>query len=65
MPNPFIIDAPAPPAELIDREAELEKLLDLAEGGHNSRLVAPRRYGKTTLLARLGEAGAARGLRRV
>ena len=63
MPNPFIIDAPAPPAELIDREAELEKLLNLVEGGHNSRLVAPRRYGKTTLLARLGGAGAARGMR--
>jgi hypothetical protein len=63
MPNPFIIDAPAPPSELIDREGELEKLLDLAEGGHNTRLVAPRRYGKTTLLARVGEEGAARGMR--
>lgn len=63
MPNPFVIDAPAPPAELIDREAELRRLLELAEGGHNSRLVAPRRYGKTTVLARLGEDAAKLGMR--
>jgi hypothetical protein len=55
MTNPFTIDVPASPGELIDREAELRQLLDLADGGHNSRLVAPRRYGKTTLLTRLGE----------
>jgi hypothetical protein len=51
--NPFVIDSPAPPEELIDREGELQKLLELALDGHNSRLSAPRRYGKTTLLERL------------
>jgi uncharacterized protein len=51
--NPFIIDSPVPPEELIDREPELGKLLDLALGGHNTRVSAPRRYGKTTLLERL------------
>lgn len=51
--NPFIIDSPVPPTELIDRESELQHLLDLAVGGHNARLSAPRRYGKTTLLERL------------
>jgi len=55
MTNPFFIDTPAPPAELIDREAELRELLELGEAGHNTRLTAPRRYGKTTLLARLGQ----------
>jgi uncharacterized protein len=65
MLNPFVIDVPAAPSELIDREPELRKLLELAEGGHNSRLVAPRRYGKTTLLARLGDEAAGRGMRPV
>jgi uncharacterized protein len=62
MPNPFVIDVPAPPDHLIDRERELERMLELAEGGHNSRLVAPRRYGKTTLLERLGEESVRLGL---
>jgi uncharacterized protein len=51
--NPFIIDSPVPPEELIDREQELGRLLELALGGHNARLSAPRRYGKTTLLERM------------
>lgn len=51
--NPFVIDSPAPPDELIDRDEELGTLLALAEGAHNARLSAPRRYGKTTLLERL------------
>jgi hypothetical protein len=60
--NPFVIDSPAPPAELIDREGELQRLLSLVEGAHNARLSAPRRYGKTTLLARLREEAAANGM---
>lgn len=51
--NPFIVDRPVPPEELIDREGEARALLDMAEGGHSTRLTAPRRYGKTTLLRRL------------
>jgi uncharacterized protein len=51
--NPFIYDKPLPPEQLIDREDEASKLLTLAEGGHNSRLSAPRRYGKTTLLRKV------------
>jgi uncharacterized protein len=63
--NPFVIDSPAPPEDLIDRERELATLADLAEDGHNSRLVAPRRYGKTTLLRRLAEEAERRGMRSV
>jgi hypothetical protein len=48
--NPFVYDDPLPPSQLVDREGETEQLLRLAEGGHNTRLQAPRRYGKTTLL---------------
>jgi uncharacterized protein len=51
--NPFIYDRPVPPAELIDRDEETAKLLEMAEGGHNTRLQGPRRYGKTSILKRL------------
>jgi hypothetical protein len=61
--NPFVIDAPAPAGDLINRARELGTLADLAEGGHNARLVAPRRYGKTTLLRRLGDEAERRGMR--
>lgn len=52
-PNPFVYDDPLPPEELVDREPETEQLLRLAEGGHNTRLQAPRRYGKTTVLGKV------------
>jgi len=63
--NPFVIDRPAPAEDLIDRAAELAQLADLMEGGHNTRLVAPRRYGKTTLLRGLQREISDRGLRHV
>ena len=51
--NPFVYDDPLPPNQLVDREPEAAKLLGLAEGGHNTRLQAPRRYGKTSLLGKV------------
>jgi hypothetical protein len=51
--NPFRYDGPVDPADLIDRDAEARELLDRAHEGHNARLVAPRRYGKTSLLRRM------------
>jgi len=53
--NPFNFSRPAAASELIDREGELDELLRLAESSSNSRLTAPRRYGKTTLLKRVRE----------
>lgn len=53
--NPFNFSRPAPAHELIDREHELEEILRLAEANSNSRLTAPRRYGKTTLLKKVRE----------
>lgn len=53
--NPFRYSEPVPVEELLDRDEEATALLDSATGGHNSRLVAPRRYGKTSLLARVAE----------
>jgi hypothetical protein len=52
--NPFIFNRPVDPEDLIDRRQEAEQLLGLAEGGHATRLSAPRRYGKTSLLHRVG-----------
>jgi hypothetical protein len=52
--NPFVFSRPVDPDDLIDRDEESERLLALAEGGHAVRLSAPRRYGKTSLLRRLG-----------
>jgi hypothetical protein len=53
--NPFRYTGPVGSADLIGRDAETEQLQRTAEEGNNSRLVAPRRYGKTSLLRRLTE----------
>ena len=52
--NPFVFNRPVASVDLIDRDEESEQLLRLAEGGHAVRISAPRRYGKTSLLRRLG-----------
>jgi len=52
--NPFVFSRPLDPEYLIDRDQEAAQLLALAEGGHATRLSAPRRYGKTSLLRRVG-----------
>lgn len=53
--NPFRYSSPVEPEGLIDRAGELHQLLELAEGAHNARLIAPRRYGKTSVLRALGD----------
>lgn len=53
--NPFIYETPVAPADLVDREGEIALLSSRAESGHNSRLSAPRRYGKTSLLQKVIE----------
>ena len=50
--NPFAVSGELRPEDMIDRDAEASRLVALAAGGHSSRLVGPRRYGKTTLLRR-------------
>ena len=51
--NPFRIAGELLPEEMIDRDEAAARLIALAAGGHASRLVAPRRYGKTSLLRRV------------
>lgn len=53
MANPFVYSKPVAPEDLVGREGELATLLELVEGGHNCRLSAPRRFGKTSLIGRL------------
>jgi hypothetical protein len=51
--NPFRYSEPVPVEDLINRDAEAWELLERADEGNNSRLVAPRRFGKTSLLRRV------------
>jgi uncharacterized protein len=51
--NPFVYSRPVSPEQIIDRERELARMLELVQVGQAVRLEAPRRYGKTTLLGRL------------
>jgi len=51
--NPFQTSGPVKPDSMIDREEETRELFDLADGGHSSRVVAPRRYGKSSVLGRV------------
>jgi hypothetical protein len=53
MSSPFIYEEPVEPTDLIDREQEAEQLLDRLLDGRNSRLEAPRRFGKTSLLLKV------------
>jgi hypothetical protein len=60
--SPFVYEEPLDAGELADRGEELRVLVDRALDARNSRIEAPRRYGKTSLLrsalARAGDAGA-------
>jgi hypothetical protein len=51
--NPFRYSEPVSIEDLINRDAETGELLERADEGNNSRLVAPRRFGKTSLLRRV------------
>lgn len=50
--NPFRYSEPVSVGDLINRDAEATTLLERASEGNNSRLMAPRRFGKTSLLRR-------------
>lgn len=51
--NPFRYSGPVGADDLIDRDGEAARLLAAAWEGNNSRVVAPRRFGKTSLLRRV------------
>jgi hypothetical protein len=51
--NPFVFHRPVGPGEVIGRQADSAALLDAVEGGINATLYAPRRFGKTSLIAQV------------
>jgi hypothetical protein len=48
--NPFNFNDPAASSDLIDRKDELKAIMNLVWSGNNTRIAAPRRMGKTSLL---------------
>jgi uncharacterized protein len=58
--SPFVYERPLEPEEIIDRDSEATRLVAHGVAGRVVRLVAPRRYGKTTLLYRVLHDGEAR-----
>jgi hypothetical protein len=52
--SPFRFEGPLEPDDLIGRAAETAQLLDYVAEGRTVSLAAPRRYGKTSLLRRVG-----------
>jgi hypothetical protein len=53
MVNPFQVTKPVEPGEIIGRGKEIARLVALGIEANNARLVAPRRFGKTSLLRRV------------
>lgn len=52
-PSPFVFDGPVEPGMLIGRDTEAQTLRAWARAGRSTVLVAPRRFGKTSLLRRV------------
>jgi len=50
--NPFVYGEVVPPAAFVGREAELERLTGDLIAGQKVFLISPRRYGKSSLVAR-------------
>lgn len=53
LPSPFVFDGPVEPGMLIGRNEEADALRAWARAGRSTVLVAPRRFGKTSLLWRV------------
>lgn len=52
-PSPFVFDGPVPPAQVIGRDDEARTLRDWARRGRFMAMVAPRRFGKTSLIGKV------------
>ena len=63
-PSPFIFDGPLPPEQVIGRNEEADTLRDWARRGRFMALVAPRRFGKTSLIGKVqADAEVGRGVK--
>ena len=61
MENPFVYGEVVPPTAFVAREAELERLTGDLLAGQKVFLISPRRYGKSSLVARALAAAAKHG----
>lgn len=52
MPNPFVYGEVVPASSFVNREAELDRLAGDLLAGQKVFLISPRRYGKSSLVAR-------------
>jgi hypothetical protein len=50
MPNPFVYGEVVPASAFVDREVELDRLVEDLAGGQKVFLISPRRYGKSSLV---------------
>jgi AAA+ ATPase superfamily predicted ATPase len=51
--NPFVYHRPVAPDQVIGRERDAARLLEAVATGVNATLYAPRRFGKTSLIAKV------------
>ncbi len=61
MQNPFVYGEVVPAGAFVDREAELERLVEDLSAGQKVFLISPRRYGKSSLVRQALGATARRG----
>jgi hypothetical protein len=52
-PSPFVFDGPVPPQLVIGRDSEARTLREWARRGRFMAMVAPRRFGKTSLIGKV------------
>lgn len=60
--SPFEFDGPVAPERMIGRQQEADTIKDWARKGRFMALVAPRRYGKTSLIRKIAVEGRRDGL---
>ena len=61
MQNPFVYGEVVPPESFVDREVELDRLINDLVTGQKVFLISPRRYGKSSLIRQALGALARRG----
>ena len=61
MENPFVYGEVVPGEAFVDREAELDRLVEDLSAGQKVFLISPRRYGKSSLVRQALRAAARRG----
>ncbi len=53
--SPFVTTGPAPADQVVGREDQVAAVLSRAAAGHHMLIAAPRRFGKTSLIAKVAD----------